>query len=94
MWGDGQWYPDHSGVYFYYDVEGYMIYYTGEYDDENDTANDFGQADYAQDQFMQASGRSGRSSIAPIGGKNRMSVGRPSLSRPPSMRVPAKQAES
>lgn len=46
MWGDGQWYPDHNGVYFYYDMDGYMIYYTGEYDDENE-GNDFGQADYA-----------------------------------------------
>ena len=42
MWGDGQWYPDASGAYFYYDMEGNKIYYqegeeyTADYGNEND----------------------------------------------------------
>ena len=32
MWGDGQWYPDAQGAYFYYDESGQQNYYQGEYD--------------------------------------------------------------
>ena len=51
QWGDGQWYEDASGSYFYYDEMGNKMYYQGEdYGDEDDGG--YGQS-YAQDYFAQ-----------------------------------------
>ena len=52
MWGDGQWYPDASGAYFYYDMEGNKIYYQ---EGEDYTAQDYGNEDspYGQDSYAQ-----------------------------------------
>ena len=46
MWGDGQWYPDASGVYFYYDEQGNKNYYNGE-ENYGDNGGSYGQEDYA-----------------------------------------------
>lgn len=42
MWGDGQWYPDANGAYFYYDENGKMTYYNEqEYAVENEAVDAF-----------------------------------------------------
>ena len=72
MWGDGQWYPDASGAYFYYDEGGKKIYYQEE--------PSYGQQDYSEDQFAYTATREARSSVMPTGG-NRMSMNvRPTIS--------------
>ena len=77
QWGDGQWYEDASGAYFYYDETGNKNYYQGE--DYGDEDGGYGQS-YAQDYFAQQTrGDEGRGSIMPQGG-NRLSMARPTTS--------------
>ena len=55
MWGDGQWYPDASGAYFYYDDVGNKQYWQGD---------DYYQ-ETAQDTFDYMPDREARGSMMP-----------------------------
>ena len=83
MWGNGQWYQDPLGFYFYYDLEGNKKHWKGEYFDEED-GDHLNQEGDSPDHFGQKRERDTdtRESIMASRGNRITVTGRPTTNPP------------